>query len=47
MFMNRKFSQPMRWYDVNRLDPLVQEQLMAGTFQGIIPVNGDGSRSTR
>jgi hypothetical protein len=45
MFMNRKFSQPMRWYDVNRLDPLVQEQLMAGTFQGIIPVNGDGSRS--
>jgi hypothetical protein len=45
MFMNRKFSQPMRWYDVNRLDPLVQEQLMNGTFQGIIPVNGDGSRS--
>jgi hypothetical protein len=45
MFMNRKYSQPMRWYDVNRLDPVVQEQLMNGTFQGIIPVNGDGSRS--
>jgi hypothetical protein len=45
MFLNRKNSLPMRWYDVNRLDPIVQEQLMQGTFQGIIPVNGDGSRS--
>jgi hypothetical protein len=45
MFQNRKNSLPMRWYDVNRLDPLVSEQLMRGTWQGIIPVNGDGSRS--
>jgi hypothetical protein len=45
MFANRKHSIPMRWYDVSRLDPLVAEQIKRGEWQGLIPVNGDGSRS--
>ncbi len=45
MFQNRQRSLPLRWYDVNRIDFTVQDQLMRGTFQGIIPTNGDGSRS--
>lgn len=45
MFQSRKRSTPLRWFDVNRVDPLIQEQLMHGTVQGMIPTNGDGSRS--
>lgn len=45
MFQNRERSVPIRWFDVNRVDPLIQEQLMRGTFQGFIPSNGDGNRS--
>jgi len=45
MFMNRERSIPIRWFDVNRIDPLVQDTLMRGTWQGMIPTNGDGSRS--
>mgnify|MGYP001562922709 FL=1 len=44
MFMNRERSIPMRWGDVNRLDPLILQQLLKGNWQGIIPTNGDGSR---
>lgn len=35
---------PMTWFDVNRLDPSLQTALMRGTWQGAIPVQGDGSR---
>lgn len=45
MFQNRERSIPIRWYDSNRIDPLVGETLMRGDFQGFIPTNGDGSRS--
>ena len=45
MFQNRERSIPLRWYDVNRIDPLIQDNLMRGTWQGMIPTNGDGSRS--
>lgn len=45
MFQNRERSVPIRWFDVNRIDPLIQAQLMNGTWQGMIPTNGDGSRS--
>lgn len=45
MFMQRERSRPMRWYDVNRVDPLVQETIMRGTWGAAIPTNGDGSRA--
>ena len=45
MFQNRERSIPIRWFDVNRIDPSIQDTLMRGTWQGMIPTNGDGSRS--
>lgn len=45
MFKNRKSSIPIRWFDVNRVDPTIQDTLMRGTWQGMIPTNGDGSRT--
>jgi hypothetical protein len=45
MFQNRDRSTPLRWFDVNRIDPLIQQNLMRGIIQGMIPTNGDGSRS--
>lgn len=44
-FKNRHFSTPLRWYDVNRIDRPVQDLLMRGNVQGMIPTNGDGSRA--
>lgn len=45
MFANRERSIPIRWFDVNRIDQTIQTMLMRGTWQGMIPTNGDGSRS--
>ncbi len=45
MFQNRERSTPLRWFDVNRVDLLVQNNLLQGTHQGWIPTNGDGTRS--
>jgi hypothetical protein len=45
MFMNRERSIPIRWFDVNRIDTTVADTLMRGTWQGMIPTNGDGARS--
>lgn len=45
MFANREHSRPLRWFDVNRVDPMVRDLLMRGVIQGIIPTNGDGSRT--
>lgn len=45
MFMNRDRSIPVRWYDVNRVDPAIADNLQRGTWQGFIPTAGDGSRS--
>ncbi len=45
MFNNRERSIPIRWFDVNRIDQTIQTMLMKGTWQGMIPTNGDGSRS--
>ena len=42
MLMQRDRSIPLRWHDVNRLDPLVASNLMLGTWQGSIPVQGSG-----
>ncbi len=45
LFKNRERSIPIRWFDVNRVDPTVQANLMAGEWQGMIPMNGPGDRS--
>lgn len=45
MIRQRERSLPVRWLDVNRIDPAVQQGLMRGTWQAMIPVQGDGSRS--
>lgn len=42
MFSNREFSRPLRGFDVNRIDPLIQTNLMRGAWQGMIPINGRG-----
>jgi hypothetical protein len=41
----RERSKPVRWMDVNRVDPMVMDTLMRGTYQAFVPVNGDGSRA--
>lgn len=43
-YEQREFSKPMRWFDVNRVDPTIMDQLMAGTYQGMIPTQGPGDR---
>lgn len=40
----RERSIPIRTADVNRLDPAIMQSLMRGTWQGFIPVQGDGAR---
>jgi hypothetical protein len=45
MVRQRENSLPIRWFDVNRVAPEVQDTLIRGTWQGMIPMNGDGSRS--
>lgn len=44
MVQQRERSLPLRWHDVNRLDPLTSSNLTRGTWQASIPVKGDGSR---
>lgn len=40
----RERNIPVRWFDVNRVDPAIQQALMRGTWQNMIPVQGEGSR---
>jgi hypothetical protein len=40
----RERNIPVRWFDVNRVDPALQSGLMRGTWQNMIPVQGDGTR---
>lgn len=40
----RARSIPFSWFDVNRLDPTIQQALMRGTWQHAVPVQGDGTR---
>lgn len=44
MIRQRERSLPVRWFDVNRVDPSIQQGLMRGTWQAMIPVQGEGSR---
>jgi len=43
MIRQRERSLPIRWFDVNRVDPAIQYALMRGTWQGMIPVQGIGT----
>lgn len=43
MILQRERSMPVRWFDVNRIDPTVQQSLMRGVWQGMIPVQGSGT----
>lgn len=43
MIMQRERSLPIRWFDVNRIDPAIQQSLMRGVWQGMIPVQGQGT----
>ncbi len=45
MILQRDRSMPLRWHDVNRIDPAIEDSIMRGTFQGSIPTQGDGSRA--
>lgn len=42
--LQRTRNIPVRWGDVNRLDPAIMRGLMKGTWQNFIPVQGDGTR---
>lgn len=44
MILQRERSIPVRWFNVDRIDPTIQQNLMRGTWQGMIPVQGDGTR---
>jgi hypothetical protein len=45
MIQQRSYSLPVRWYDVNRVDPAVQDALMRGHWQQIFPIQGSGSQA--
>ena len=45
MILQRARSQPIRWFDVNRIDLMIQDALMRGTYEGFIPTKGDGTRA--
>lgn len=42
VFLQRARSLPIRTFDVNRVDPAIQQSIMMGTYQGMIPVQGNG-----
>jgi len=43
--MQRDRSQPLRWFNTNLFDPQVADSFMRGTYEGALPVNGDGERA--
>lgn len=43
MMQQREHSKPIRWFDVNRLDPAIQQALMRGVWQHMVPVQGQGT----
>jgi hypothetical protein len=44
IIQQRERSLPVRWFNVNGIDTTIQQSLMRGTWQNMIPVQGDGSR---
>lgn len=45
MILQRKHSIPVRWFNPDRVPYEVQQSLMRGTWQNMIPLQGDGTRS--
>lgn len=45
LFQQRQRATPLRWYNTNLIGQEVQSQIMDGTYQGWIPVNGTGERA--
>ncbi len=41
----RKHSRPLRWFDVDRIDPTMTADLIKGTWQGMIPTIGVGDKA--
>jgi len=44
MILQRERSLPVRWVNINGVDPTVTQSLMRGTWNGMIPVQSDGTR---
>lgn len=42
---NRQRSQPIRWANSDRVDPMVMDTIMRGEYQPFIPIQGDGQRA--
>jgi len=41
---HRDHNIPIRWFDVNRVDPTIQHSLIRGTWSAMIPVQGAGDK---
>jgi hypothetical protein len=44
MIKQRERSLPVRWADVNRVDPSIMQSMIRGTWQSFIPVQGPGDK---
>lgn len=45
MVEQRDCSKPLRWANTSRVDPQIMDAIQKGSWQGIIPVNGDGTNA--
>lgn len=45
MRLQRKHSKPLRWFNSDLVDPTITGDLIRGTWDGMIPVMGDGDRA--
>jgi hypothetical protein len=45
MRLQRKHSKPLRWFNSDLVDPSITGDLIRGTWNGMIPVMGDGDRA--
>lgn len=45
MMRQRDHSLPLRWFDVNQVDPIVATKLRNGKMQDMIPMNGPGDHA--
>lgn len=45
MQMQRRHSIPLRWYDVNMVDPMIGDRLRKGKWLDMIPMNGPGEHA--
>lgn len=45
VILQRERSLPVRWFNPDRVDPLIQHSLMRGVWQGMIPIQGNGDHA--